>query len=158
MIKNINLTKAQSTVVERKTQTHKGRSEKMSSKMIFLIRVYAQSCLQGKRKLSAKEINRNFGRDTSFGVFEWSVENEVWERLSSVVTVWDISWSEHKLCCLKGILHAEYRISTVRRLQQCLRLPSERKTWFPKALLKGRRKYCELFQVWWNHSALNIKA
>lgn len=40
-----------------------------------------------QRKLSAKEINRNFGRDTSFGVFEWSVENEVWERLSLEVTV-----------------------------------------------------------------------
>ncbi len=164
----------------------------MSSKMLFESEFMLKAVYGGNdccsRKLSAKEINRYFGRDKFWSIwieFEFTftftfmhladafIQSDLHCIQVTVSTFYQLllslgiepmilallapcstSWATgkfsvyHKLCCLKGILNAEYRISTVRRLQQCLCLPSERKTCFPKALLKGRRKYCELLQVW----------
>lgn len=109
----------------------------------FLIRVYAQSCLRGMivvRESGAEKINKNFGRDTNFGVFER--KSGASEFSSDRMRYQDTDLlrrsAHHKLNNIE---------SPVRRLQQSLCLPSERKTWVLNTLLKGQRGYCELVHV-----------
>lgn len=84
-----------------------------------------------QRKLSGKEINRNFGGDSDFGVFERRAGAC---EFSSVRMRYLLKRSAH--LNLNNMQNIE---SPSRRLRHRLCLPSERKTWILITLLKEWR-------------------